>query len=182
MESLHEELFHNGTIETRQIREAGMKHIQDSGIPYTFFYCSFFADSFTRFIDNNQVYLFGELTHEVYFTNSLQLAQHIYQAINNPLALNQKYAVQGTEGLTFYDAAKRFFSEYDTKVSVETLPISTIDELGLDSSEAGFLKRIWEVCEGLDERFVSAETYQHLGEPQINLSTFANALKSDLHT
>ncbi|USD42891.1 NAD(P)H-binding protein [Vibrio sp. SCSIO 43135] len=43
LESLHEELFHNGTIETRRIREAGMKFIEDSGIPYTFFYCSFFC-------------------------------------------------------------------------------------------------------------------------------------------
>lgn len=87
--------------------------------------------------------------------------------------------MQGSEGITFYDAAKRFFAAFDPKVSVEKLPISTIDELGLDSNEAGFLKRIWEVCEGLDERFVSSETYQHLGKPETDLGTFASTLESN---
>ncbi|NOI57901.1 SDR family oxidoreductase [Vibrio coralliilyticus] len=177
LESLHEEFFLNGTIETRAIREAGMKYIEDSGIPFTFFYCSFFADSFIRFVDNNSVYLFGDLPHRIHFTNSYQLAEHIQQAINNPNSLNQRYSVQGFEGMTFLEAAQRFFAVYDPDIRVENLPLEAIDELGLPAVEAKFFKRIWEVCEGLKERFVSTAAYEHLGQPKIGLEQTANFMK-----
>ncbi|MBK1875769.1 SDR family oxidoreductase [Pelagicoccus mobilis] len=180
LESLHEEFFLNGTIETRKIREAGMKCIEDSDIPYTFFYCSFFADSFTRFVDNNVAYLFGILPHEAHFTSSFQLAGHIFEAIDNSQALNQRYPVQGSEAMTFADAAQRFFKVYDPKVSVQTLPLETIDQLGLPLAEAAFLKRIWEVCAGFEERFVSGETYENLGKPSASIEALAATLKENV--
>ncbi|MCW8333649.1 SDR family oxidoreductase [Vibrio paucivorans] len=148
LESLHEELFHNGTIETRKIREAGMKFIEDSGIPYTFFYCSFFADSFVRFVDNNAVYLFGELPNPVYFTNSHQLAEYVFQAISNPVAYNQKYSVQGSKGLTFQEAAEQFFEHYNPDVTVNQMPLDAVQQLGLPSEEAMFIERIWDLLRG----------------------------------
>ncbi|WDE07838.1 NAD(P)H-binding protein [Thalassomonas viridans] len=178
LESLHDDFFLNGTIETREIREAGMKLIEDSGIPYTFFYCSFFADSFIRFVDNNALYLFGDLPHKIFFTNSFQLARHIHQAIENPRALNQKYPVQGHEAMTFQEATQRFFMIYDPEVSVQKLPLETVNELGLPATEAAFLRRIWEVCGGLDERFVSAETYEHLGQPLAGIDELARQIKN----
>ncbi|SHG79896.1 SDR family oxidoreductase [Ferrimonas marina] len=177
IESLHEEFFQNGVIESRVIREAGMQFIKDSGIPYTFFYCSFFADSFVRLVENDSAYLFGELPHETYFTNSLQLADHINQAIQNPKALNQHYPVQGDEAISFPEAARRFFTNYDPKVALETLPIAVINELGLPASEAQFLQQVWEVSGGLKERFVSEKTYWDLGEPQRSIEEFASQLR-----
>ena len=178
LESLHEEFFLNGSIETRKIREAGMKFIEDSGIPYTFFYCSFFVDSFIRFVDNNVVYLFGDLPYKIFFTNSYQLAEHIHQAIQNPKALNQKYPVQGCEAMTFLEAAQRFFSIYDPQVSPQKLPLEVVSELGFPPLEAEFLKHVWEVTGGFNERFISEITYEHLGKPQTGIDNFASQRKS----
>jgi len=177
LESLHEEFFLNGSIETRKIREAGMKFIKDSGIPYTFFYCSFFADSLIRFVDNNVVYLFGELPFKTFFTNSYQLAEHIHQAIQNPKAINQHYPVQGSEAMTFLEAAQRFFSAYDPQVSTQQLPLKVVSELGLSPSETEFLRHVWDVAGGFNERFISEKTYEHLGKPQTGIDHFASQMK-----
>ena len=177
LESLHDEFFLNGSIETRKIREAGMKFIEDSGIPYTFFYCSFFADSFLRFVDNNVAYLFGDLPYEVFFTNSFQLAEHIHKAIRNPKAFNRKYPVQGSESMTFPEAAKRFFSIYEPNVSIQQLPLEAIGELGLPIEEAEFLHHVWEILGGFDERFISEETYEQLESRPTGISDFASQMK-----
>lgn len=178
LESLHEDFFENGFIETRSIRDAGMRYIEQSGIPYTFFYCSFFADSFTRFVENDALYLFGELNHKIHFTNSIQMADHIAQAIDNPIAYNQKYPVQGKDAMTFLEATEKFFAVYDSEVSIHSVPLETINELGLAPEEAGFLTRIWEVCSGLNELFVSERTYEVLGNPEMGMNDIAQLLCS----
>ena len=179
IESLRDDFFLNGTLETEGIRKVGMESIKSSGIPYTFFHCSFFADSFVRFVQDDIAFLFGELPYQVYFTNSYQLAGHIRLAIENQVAYNNQYAIQGREGLTFEQAAQRFFAGYDPKVSVQKVPINTINDLGLPAGEAAFLKHIWEICEGFKERFISENTYRDLGEPIVDLNEFASSRRQN---
>ncbi len=179
MESLREDFFLNGALETKRIREQGMEYIKESGIPYTFFFCSFFVDSFIRFVEDNMLFVFGELPHEVYFTNSLQLAGHIHLAIDNDTALNKQYAIQGKESSTFEQAALEFFRAYNSDVAVQKVPIATIDELGLPSGDAAFLKHVWEICDGFQEEFVANDTYRDLGEPLMDINQCARSLKNN---
>lgn len=60
IDSLHEEFATKGMIyKTNLIRIPGMETIKKSGIPYTFYHCSFFLDSFPKFIQDKHFAIIG---------------------------------------------------------------------------------------------------------------------------
>ena len=101
MESLRPDFFINGSLET-----------------------------FTRVIEGDALYLFGELPNEVFFTNSHQLASHIAQAVDNIQTMNKHYPVQGMKSYLFQKAAEISAKAMSLKISVKTVPLEVLDEMG----------------------------------------------------
>ena len=179
IESLHPDFAVQGMqLKTSLIRDQGMAKVKSSGIPYTLLYCSFFLDSFPLYIQDRLFAIFGELKHPLYFVNTAILAQSIYRAIGNPHAFNRAFAVQGKEGLTFPEAAKRFLDNYDPEVVIENFPLETINHLGLPAEDAAFMAHMMRFVEQLKEEFVAQETWQILGEPDIDIESFAKKMAS----
>ena len=174
IESLHRDFAVEGMqLKTSLIRDQGMECIKESGIPYTFLFCSFFLDSFPLYIQDKQFAVIGDLKHPVYFINTTILAQTIYRAIGNVNAYHQSFAVQGKEGIPFPEAAKRFVDVYDPEVTVENYPIAAIKAMGLPPEEEAFMEHIMTFVEQLKEEPVAEETWRILGEPDMNLEAFA---------
>lgn len=179
IDSLHEEFAVDGMVyKTNLIREPGMAAIRQSGIPYTFFHCSFFLDSFPVFIEDGVFAIMGNYHHPVYYTNTIDLAKNIANAIDNPAAFNKAFAVQGKKGVNFVEAAKQFVAEYDPSVKVEVYPLETVRQLGYPKEQEVFMHHMLSYVEQLSEQPVSDKTWQLLGKPDHTIASFARSLKA----
>ena len=162
---------------TNRIRIPAMDYLKKSGINYTYFHCSVFLDSFPTFIQGNDFGIIGNHTHPVFFTNTKDLASTIYNAIDNPNAYNQAFTVQGTEGISFPEAAKKFVSVYNPEIQVSEYPMETIKHIGLPSKEyEDFMEHMLTYVEQLKEEQVSEKTWEVLGKPQYSIEAFTQTL------
>jgi uncharacterized protein YbjT (DUF2867 family) len=165
------------TYKTNLIRNPAMDHLMTSGINYTYFHCSMFLDSFPTFIQGNEFAIIGNHHYPMFFTNTKDLAQNIYNAIENPAAYNKAFAVQGKEGLSFPEAAKRFVNALNPKIQVSEYPMETIRHIGLPSKEEeDFLEHMLTYSEQLKEEQVSEPTWAVLGAPEMTIESFVKTL------
>ncbi|BDD03985.1 SDR family oxidoreductase [Aureibacter tunicatorum] len=162
---------------TNRIRKPAIEHLKNSGIHYTYFHCSVFLDSFPTFIQDEDFGIIGDHKHPVYFTNTTDLAENISNAIGNEKAYNRSFTVQGTEGISFPEAAKRFASVYNPKIQVSEYPMETIKHLGLPSKEyEEFMEHMLSYVEQLKEEQVSETTWEILGKPSLSIEEFTRSL------
>ena len=162
---------------TNLIRKPAIEHMKKSGLNYTYFHCSVFLDSFPTFIQGEEFAIIGDHKYPVFFTNTIDLADNIYNAIGNEKAYNQSFTVQGTEGISFPEAAKRFLSVYNPNIKVSEYPMETIKHIGLSSKEEEqFMEHMLTYVEQLKEEQVSESTWKVLGEPKLSIEEFVKTL------
>ena len=179
IDSSHPEFATKGMeYKTNRIRKPAMDYLKNSGIPYTYFHCSVFLDSFPTFIQGEDFGIIGNHQHPVFFTNTSDLAENISNAINNTKSYNQSFTIQGTEGISFPEAAKRFVRIYNSNIKVSEYPMETIKHIGLPSKEYEvFMEHMLTYVEQLKEEQVSQPTWEILGKPQFTIEKFAETLK-----
>lgn len=164
---------------TNRIRKPAIEYLKKSGIHYTYFHCSVFLDSFPTFIQGQDFGIIGNHQYPVYFTNTTDLANTIYNAIENEQAYNRAFSVQGTEGVSFPEAARRFVSVYNPNIQVSEYPMETIKHMGLPSREyEEFMEHMLTYVEQLKEEQVSESTWETLGKPQFTIEEFTKTLVS----
>lgn len=162
---------------TNLIRKPAIEHMKKSGLNYTYFHCSVFLDSFPTFIQGEEFAIIGNHKYPVFFTNTINLAENIYNAIGNEKAYNQSFTVQGTEGISFPEAARRFLGIYDPNIRVSEYPMETIKHIGLSNiEEEQFMEHMLTYVEQLKEEQVSESTWKVLGEPKLSIEEFAKTL------
>ncbi|WP_445359750.1 SDR family oxidoreductase [Microbulbifer sp. EKSA005] len=176
---LHPEFAGKGLeYKTNVIRKPGIEAISNSGINFTFFFCSFFLDSFPTFIENDQFSIIGDHVHPIYYTNTTDLAEMIGNAIGNEMAYNQSFSVQGTEGMSLPEAARTFVEAYSPGTEIAVHPIAAIAEMGLPEEQAVFMEHMLTYVEQLKEQPVSQKTWQVLGKPDTTITDFARDLSN----
>ena len=129
------------------------------------------------FIQEKHFAIIGDHKYPLYYTNTADLALNIFNTIGNPQAYNKAYAIQGKEGVPFEEAAKRFVAVYAPEVTVGVYPLSTIKEMGLPPEEEAFMEHMLSYVAQLKEEPVAEKTWKELGEPEMGIEAFAQALK-----
>ena len=178
IDSSNPEFATKGMIyKTNLIRKPAMDYLKASGINHTYFHCSVFLDAFPNFIQGEEFAIIGNHQFPVYFTNTTDLASNIFNAIGNENAYNQSFTIQGTEGVSFPEAAARFLSVGHPNVTVAEYPMETIRHLGLPSKEdEDFMEHMLTYVEQLKEEQVSESTWAILGKPTLSIEAFAETL------
>ena len=162
---------------TNIIRKPAIEHMKKSGLHYTYFHCSVFLDSFPAFIQGEEFAIIGEHKHPVFFTNTIDLAENIYNAIGNEKTYDQSFTVQGREGVSFPEAAESFLRVYNPNIKVSEYPMETIKHIGLPSiEEEQFMEHMLTYVEQLKEEQVSEPTWEVLGKPKLSIEEFAKTL------
>ncbi|WP_170335978.1 SDR family oxidoreductase [Ruegeria arenilitoris] len=164
---------------TNAIRQGGIDAIKASGIPYTFFYCSFFLDSLPKFLMDNQFAVIGNYVHPIRFTNSSDLAELVLNAIGNDAAKNKEFAVQGWQAKTYTEGATEFLKTYAPEAEVTQLPMETIGQMGLPEEQAVFMEHLLTFVQQLREELVAGETWEVLGKPKHTIASFAKELREE---
>ena len=177
IESLHPEFAIEGRpLITSLIRDQGMSYLKASSIPHTLLFCSFFADSFPLYVQDQLFAIIGDLKYPLYFTNTSQLADNLYNAIANSETFNRSFAIQGKESMTFTEAAERFVKHFDPGITIEKFPIEAIAHMGLPEEQAKFMKHMMLFVEQLSEQNVAGKSQQVLGKPEIGFDDFIKQL------
>ncbi|MEM9633526.1 MAG: NAD(P)H-binding protein [Pseudomonadota bacterium] len=164
---------------TNAVRKGGIEAIKASGIPFTFFYCSFFLDSLPKFLMDNQLAVIGNHVHPICFTNSSDLADLVFNAIGNDAAKNKEFAVQGQQAMTYTEAAKKFLAVYAPEAEVIELPMEAVGQMGLPEEQAAFIEHVLTFVQQLREEPVSAQTWEVLGAPKHTIASFAKELRGE---
>ncbi|KXX67067.1 SDR family oxidoreductase [Flammeovirga sp. SJP92] len=178
IDSSNPEFATTGMIyKTNLIRKPAMDHLKKSGLNYTYFHCSVFLDSFPTFIQEEEFAIIGHHQFPVFFTNTIDLSENIFNAIDNEKAYNQSFTIQGTEGISFPEVAKRFLNAYNPNIKVTEYPMDIIQHLGLPSKEdEDFMEHLLTYVEQLKEEQVSESTWEVLGKPQLSIEDFVKTL------
>ncbi|NLR93770.1 SDR family oxidoreductase [Flammeovirga agarivorans] len=178
IDSSHPEFAVKGMeYKTNRIRKPGMEYLKNSGINYTYFHCSVFLDSFPTFIQGEDFGIIGHHQYPVFFTNTTDLADTIYNAIGNDKVYNRAFTVQGQEGLSFPEAAQRFVNIYNPSIQISEYPMETIKHIGLPSKEyEDFMEHMLTYVEQLKEEQVSQPTWDLLGKPKLTIEEFTKSL------
>ncbi|MCG7521772.1 SDR family oxidoreductase [Ruegeria sp. Ofav3-42] len=164
---------------TNAIRQGGIDAIKASGIPYTFFYCSFFLDSLPKFLMDNQLAVIGNYVHPIWFTNSSDLAELVFNAIGNDAAKNKEFAVQGQQAKTYTEGATEFLDTYAPEAEISQLPTEAIGQMGLPDEQAVFMEHLLTFVQQLREEMVAGETWEILGKPKHTIASFAKELRDE---
>lgn len=173
----HQEFFEKGMMyQTNLIRKPGIDYIKASGIPYTLFLCSFFLDSFPAFIQDGQFGMIGNHVHPIFYTNTTDLSLHIFNAINNEKTYHKTFTVQGKQGMSLPEAAKRFISRYNPSITLEHYPIEAVAAMGLPEEQQQFMTHMLTFVEQLKEQQISEPTWALLGEPTTTIESFAESI------
>ncbi len=164
---------------TNAIRTGGINAIKASGIPYTFFFCSFFLDSLPKLLMDNQLAVIGNHIHPIWFTNPSDLAELVHNAISNDAAKNMEFAVQGQQAVTYTEAAKEFLASFAPEAEVVELPMDALDEMGLPEEQAVFIEHVLTFVQQLREEQVDRETRGIFGAPKHTITSFAEELRNE---
>jgi uncharacterized protein YbjT (DUF2867 family) len=162
------------------IRSEGHKLLRNSGIPYTILHCTWFADSFALFQRKGTYSVLGNNANPIYFTNTFDFSQHLFNAIANENAFNKDYPIQGKEGKSHMEAAKAFLKIYDPNVKVSILPDGVIHILALFMKEMKLVKAMSRYFKHANEKFIADKsTFIDLGKPLLSVEEFAEKLKNE---
>lgn len=165
---------------TNAIRKGGIDAIKASGLHYTFFYCSFFLDSLPKLLMDNQLAVIGNHVHPIRFTNSSDLAERVFNAIDNDAAKNKEFAVQGQQAKTYTEAATEFLVNFAPEANMIHLPMEATSQMGLPEKQATFIEHVMTFVQQLKEERVDSETCEILGSPKYTIASFAKELRDEV--
>jgi uncharacterized protein YbjT (DUF2867 family) len=161
-----------------QIKEAAIKKIKTSGIPYTIFYPSTFMETFPyQIMRGNKIAMLGRSEAPMWFIAAADYAKQVARSFEIAGNENKEYNIQGPEAFTFDEAAKVFIANYKkAKLSTMKAPIGLMKFFGNFSPKFNY---VWHICEALNkypEKFDSQQTWNELGKPVTRLADYAKNL------
>ena len=156
------------------IRKTGYSLLKESGIPCTFFHCSWIMDTIEfamRKGDNLQA--FKPIHHPMYWLAGKDLGRMIANAVTqSDHELTKDYIMQGKEPITFEDALTRYAVTHTPNLNVQMAPIWLLKIIGLFNKEARLAGQMGSFFSNFKEEFRAEETWKELGEPLYSIENF----------
>lgn len=149
--------------------------IRASGNPFIIFRPTWFMESFPlALVQQNTIFYAGKQPSALYWIAAKDFAAQVVTALEKrSLVENRSFNVQGLEALTFAEAARRYAAAQPQKLQTLRLPLALLRLLGLWNAEQHSIYELMAHFDQRQERFVSEDTWQLLGKPQIRFDDFA---------
>lgn len=158
-----------------KIRNANIKKIEQSGLPYILFKPSFFMENFTNGLrQGNKIALAGTSLYPMYMISAADYAKMVVKAFDLFDGKSRSYAIQGPEALTVDEAAKLFVDNYKKEtLKIMKAPLKMLKLIGLFSKKMKFIANISEAINHYEEGFLSEKVWKTLPKPNITIQDFA---------
>jgi uncharacterized protein YbjT (DUF2867 family) len=160
------------------VRMQGHQIIAQSGIPFTIFHPSSFIDNLFWMMKNNKVRWIGKPVDH-YWTNTVDYARQVVAAIGNPKAMNQHYAIQGTERLSYLAIEDRLKKSFDPAFRIQATPVGMISFMGLFHARMKFVGQLFRYFENNPENFYGQQAWDDLGKPVVSVEELAAVLQPE---
>ena len=156
------------------IRKKGYRLLKESGIPCTFFHCSWIMDTIEFGMRKGDTLQgFKPIRYPMYWLAGKDLGKMIANAVNTSNHDQTKdYIMQGKEAITFEEALTRYANTHDSKLKVRLAPIWLLKTIGLFNKEARFAAQVGSFFSNYKEEFRAEQTWKELGEPKYNIENF----------
>ncbi|WP_196888728.1 SDR family oxidoreductase [Aureivirga sp. CE67] len=168
------EFAQGADIFINKIRKKGYELLKNSGIPITFFHCSWIMDvmEFTM-RKGDTLQAFKPIKHPIYWLAGKDLGKMISNAVvNSDHNQTKDYIMQGKEAVTFEKALHRYANSFNPKLKVQLAPISMLKFIGLFNKDARLAGKIGTFFSNYKEEFRAEQTWKELGEPIYTLDNF----------
>jgi nucleoside-diphosphate-sugar epimerase len=157
------------------VKEAAVKKIKSSGIPYTIYYASSFMETFDQLLlKNNKIMLAGKSRAKMWFVAGEDFGRQVAWAFSKLSDEPKEYIVQGLEPYNWDDAARIFIANYSRgKMGVLKAPLGMIQFLGRFSRKYESTFMVLKALNNYNEQFESQQTWDELGKPRMTLAAYA---------
>ena len=157
-----------------EARKKGYQLLNNSGIPCTFFHCSWIMDTIEFAMRRgNAVNGFKPTHYPFYWLAGKDLGRMIATAvINSDHQQTKDYMMQGTEPLTFKQALTRYAQSKTPQLKVQITPSWLLKLIGVFNQEARFVAEMADFFRNYKEQFKAEKTWDELGKPQYNIDNF----------
>ena len=156
------------------IRKTGYRLLKESGIPCTFFHCSWIMDTIEFAMrKGDSLQAFKPIHHPMYWLAGKDLGRMIANAVtNSDHELTKDYIMQGKEAITFEAALTRYAATHNPNLKVQMAPIWLLRVIGLFNKDARLAAQMGSFFSNFKEEFKAAETWKELGEPVYRIENF----------
>ena len=156
------------------IRQKGYRLLKESGIPCTFFHCSWIMDTLEFAMrKGDSLQGFKPIHYPMYWLAGKDLGRMVTNAvITSDHGLTKDYIMQGKEAISFEDALTRYAATHSPKLKVQMAPIWLLKIIGLFNKEARFASQLGSFFSNFKEEFRAEQTWKELGQPVHNIENF----------
>lgn len=171
--AIHPETTKGKKIYVNEIRIKGHQLIRESGIPHTFFHCSWFMESLDVLMrKGNKVQGFKPVNYPMYWIAGKDYARMVVNAILKSPNIETDYVMQGNEALTMKEAIHRYAKSFTPPLKIQIAPVWLLKMMGWFNRELKLFAEFAAYFEHYEEQFFAESTWKALGEPQFSIETF----------
>jgi uncharacterized protein YbjT (DUF2867 family) len=151
-----------------------VRKLKSGGIPATIFYASNFMETLPqRHKLGSMLVLAGASRHPNYWIAGSDFGRQVARSFAAPEAENRDYVIQGSELISYEEAAARYVRAKGNGLRVVTVPLALLRLLGVVSTGMRFNARILRTVLRFPEEFRAENTWRDLGQPTLTIEDFA---------
>ncbi len=168
------EFAQGAEISINTIRKIGYKLLKESGIPCTFFHCSWIMDTIEFSMrKGDTLQAFKPIRHPMYWLAGNDLGRMIANAVTtSDHNITKDYIMQGKEAITFKEALTRYANTHKPKLKVQLASIKMLKVIGIFNKKVRMVAKMGAFFSNYKEEFRAEQTWKELGEPQYNIDNF----------
>jgi uncharacterized protein YbjT (DUF2867 family) len=164
-----------------RLKKEAINLVKNSGIPYCIFYPSSFMENLIYgFIRGDRITVAGKSVYKNWWIAGEDYGKqvaHSFQILGDNES--RDYTVQGPESLFTEEAVDIFIRHYKKrKLKKVKVPLWLLRIIGLFNPQAFYAYKILSIINSVPEPFMSQQTWDELGKPEITIRTFAEKLNA----
>ena len=144
-----------------------------SGHPFLICRPTWFMESIPLFLRGRRYIVLGKDANRMYWIAGDDYGRQVAKAIGSETCMNRVLNFQGTEGLTFREAAERFLAIVRPDTAIRRIPLFMLKPAALFSGRIDSLVKLITYYQARPEELKSEDTWELLGKPEMKIEDFA---------
>ncbi len=174
---------YQGTADFRwwvfEIKQWADKKLREADVPVTVFYPSSFMETMDQggIMQGHRLMLVGNSRQPMHFIAGSDYGRMVAEAFRHHDESDQFYDIQGTQALTFDDAALEFIKNYrHGPLKITRVPMWLIKMVGTLNSEVNYLAHIMDALNNYAEPEPDPSVWKKLGRPKDTMVEYTRRL------
>jgi len=151
--------------------------IKESGNPYLLFPASWFMESLPLFINQGKLTIFGKQPHPVHWISADDYGKMLAIAVRKGYT-NKVFPVQGSNPMTFDEAAHKFVETFDKNIEIIHKPMWMLRMAGMFKPQLASIYHLMNHYNKYPEIVYPDEPWKVLYKPQMTIEDYVKYMKN----